>query len=470
MKKAYIGIIGLGVMGENLARNIVRNGYVVAGLDRGQAKVDSFIAHAGSEYAVASTSMDAFLDALESPKRIMLLVQAGKAVDEVLEQLRPNLAKGDIVIDGGNEHFSNTERRIRVMQEIGVLYMGTGVSGGEEGALWGPAIMPGGDKEGWPHVEELFKKISAKADDGSPCCSWIGSGGAGHFVKMVHNGIEYGDMQMIAESYALMSVVLGMNASEISEVFSGWNKGELQSYLIAITAQVLARTDDITGKPLVDVILDTASQKGTGKWASQIALDLGVAAPTIAESVFARCISMLKDERVAAAQKFGVSKVVWSGEKKEMLEHIRQALFCSKICSYAQGFQMMRAADTLNNWHLNYKEIALLWRAGCIIRAQFLNTIADAYATDATLQNLLMNDYFTSIIQKYDAGWRNAVVLGVTHSVALPTFTSALAYFDAYRTERLPANLIQGQRDFFGAHTYQRVDAEGSFHTRWAEK
>jgi 6-phosphogluconate dehydrogenase len=466
--KSYIGIVGLAVMGENLARNMLRNGYAVAGFNRSQEKVDTFLKNANTDKAFGTTSLDDFLNNLESPKRIMMMVKAGSAVDEMIEQLRPKLIPGDILIDGGNEQFTNTVRRIKSFEGTGIHYIGTGVSGGEEGALWGPAIMPGGSTEAWPHVEELFKKIAAKADDGAPCCEWIGSGGAGNFVKMVHNGIEYGDMQMIAESYALMSTVLKMTAPEISAVFSEWNIGELKSYLIEITATVLARIDEETGKPLVDVILDSAEQKGTGKWTSQIALDLGVAAPTIAESVFSRCISALKSERVAAAKKFGAHPVVWSGDKTAVLEHIRRALFCSKICSYAQGFQLMRAADAEHKWNLNYKTISLIWREGCIIRAQFLNTIADAYAADGTLQNLLMNDYFASVIQKYEADWRAAVILGVSNGVALPTFSSALAYFDAYRTARLPASLTQGQRDYFGAHTYQRIDKEGVFHTQWS--
>lgn len=467
MGKAYIGIIGLGVMGQNLARNINNNGYSVFGLDSQQDKVDAFINITANEKAGASISMEKFLDSLESPKRILVLVKDGKPVDDVLEQLRPNLVAGDLVIDGGNEHFKNTERRIKSFEGTGILYLGTGVSGGEEGALKGPAIMPGGNKEAWPLVEDLLKKISAKAEDGVPCCDWIGSGGSGNFVKMVHNAIEYGDMQMIAESYALMKTVLKMKAPEIGEVFAEWNKGELKSYLVEITSKVLMKIDEETGKPLVDVILDSAQQKGTGKWASQIALDLAVAAPTIAESVFARCISALKSERVLASKKYPTVNVNWEGDKTAVVEQIRRALFCSKICSYAQGFQMLQSADVEYGWNLNYKSIALLWRAGCIIRAQFLNNIADAYSAVVKPVNLIMDDYFSEVLKKYEDDWRESIILAVTNKVPAPTFSSALAYFDAYRSEFLPANLTQGQRDYFGAHTYQRLDKEGTFHTKW---
>lgn len=470
MKKAYIGVIGLGVMGQNLARNIIRNGYQVSGYNRSQDKVDEFRALTEGERAFATSSLDEFLNSLESPKRIIIMVKDGAPVDEVLTLLRPRLAPGDIVIDTGNEHYQNTERRLASFEGTGVHYVGSGVSGGEEGALWGPAIMPGGDKKAWKHIEPVFRKIAAKAsEDGAPCVSWIGPGGSGHFVKMVHNAIEYGDMQMIAESYALMSEVLGMKSPEIAKVFATWNKGELKSYLIEITAIVLSTIDEETGKPLVDMILDSAQQKGTGKWASQLALDFGVAAPTIAESVFARCVSALKEERINAAKQFKKKRVAFRGDKKKVIEEIRRALMCSKICSYAQGFQLMRAADQEYNWKLNYESIALLWRAGCIIRAQFLGTIAAAYAKDPSLANLLLHGYFTKTIQKYEKDWRRTIIRAIEASVAAPTFSSALAYFDAYTSARLPANLTQAQRDFFGAHTYKRIDREGTFHTKWSD-
>lgn len=465
--KSDIGVIGLAVMGENLARNILRNGFSVMGFNRDPEKVKVFIEKAATERARGTSSMQEFAESLSVPRRIILMVKAGAPTDEVIEQLKPYLESGDVLIDGGNTLFTETERRQKSFEGTGILYVGSGVSGGEEGALWGPSIMPGGDPKAWPIVQPILTAIAAKAEDGAPCCDWIGEGGAGHFVKMVHNGIEYGDMQMIAESYAIMSTVLRMSAYEISSVFKEWNEGELKSYLIEITAHVLSRQDEVTGKPLVDVILDSAEQKGTGKWTSQIALDLGVAAPTIAESVFSRCISALKDERMKAAQVLAVPKPEWNGDKKIVIEQIRKALMCSKICSYAQGFQLMRIADREHGWRLNMTSIALIWRAGCIIRAQFLNTIAHAFQAMPQLENLLVHDYFASLLKSYEPEWRETIILATRHHVAIPTFSSALAYFDAYRTERLPANLTQAQRDHFGAHTYRRVDMDGSFHTQW---
>ncbi len=465
--KSDIGVIGLAVMGENLARNILRNGFSVIGFNRDPEKVKIFLEKAASERAQGTSSISEFVASLSVPRRIVMMVKAGSPTDEVIEQLRPYLQADDVLIDGGNTLFTETERRQKSFAGTGVLYVGSGISGGEEGALWGPSIMPGGDERAWPIVQPILTAIAAKAEDGTSCCDWIGNGGAGHFVKMVHNGIEYGDMQMIAEAYALMSTVLRMDAYEISDIFKKWNEGELKSYLIEITALVLSKKDDVTGKPLVDVILDSAEQKGTGKWTSQIALDLGVAAPTIAESVFSRCISALKDERVKAAAQLATPVQPFSGDKEVVIEHIRKALMCSKVCSYAQGFQLMRTADREHGWKLSMTSIALLWRAGCIIRAQFLNTIANAFKDMPQLENLLMNSYFASLLKSYESDWREVVILATRHHVAIPTFSSALSYFDAYRTERLPANLTQAQRDHFGAHTYRRVDMDGSFHTQW---
>lgn len=465
--KSDIGVIGLAVMGENLARNILRNGFSVIGFNRDPEKVKLFIEKAATDSAKGTSSITEFIESLATPRRIIMMVKAGAPTDEVIEQLRPHLASGDVLIDGGNTLFTETERRQKSFEGTGVLYVGSGISGGEEGALWGPSIMPGGNPKAWEVVRPILSAIAAKADDGASCCDWIGEGGAGHFVKMVHNGIEYGDMQMIAESYALMSTVLNMSAYEIADVFKQWNEGELKSYLIEITALVLSKKDEVTGKPLVDVILDSAEQKGTGKWTSQIALDLGVAAPTIAESVFSRCLSALKDERVKASKVLTTPTQSFVGDKALVIEQIRKALMCSKVCSYAQGFQLMRTADREHGWNLNMTSIALLWRAGCIIRAQFLNTIAQAFKNVPQLENLLVNDYFATLLKRYELDWREVVILATRHHVAIPTFSSALSYFDAYRTERLPANLTQAQRDHFGAHTYRRVDMDGSFHTQW---
>ena len=468
--KSYIGIIGLGVMGENLARNIVRNGYSVTGLDIDEKKVQSFLTKSADAKATATTSPTEFLESLEKPRKILLLVKAGDTVDSVLSSIESFLSPGDILIDAGNESFINTERRVRAFSSKSIHFIGSGVSGGEEGALWGPAMMPGGDSNAWPFVKELFEKISAKAPDGTPCCAWMGQGGAGHFIKMVHNGIEYGDMQMIAESYALMRTVLGLSPLQIADVFSEWNDGELQSYLIEITADILRKVDTETGMPLIDVIQDSASQKGTGKLTAQIALDLGVATPTIAESVFARCLSALKSERVLAEQEYkksGVSE--WQGDTHAMLTAIKDALLCSKICSYAQGFQLLWAASQEYSWGLNFERIALIWRAGCIIRAQFLDTIADEFRNDPNLPNLIMGSYFKGILIRNDSAWRSVICLGIQHKISLPTFSSALSYFDGYTTARLPANIIQAQRDYFGAHTYERTDRQGTFHTHWAE-
>ncbi len=465
--KSDIGVIGLAVMGENLARNILRNGFSVIGYNRDPEKVKLFLDKAATPAARGTSSITEFIDSLQTPRKILMMVKAGAPTDEVIEQIRPLLSSGDILIDGGNTLHTETERRQKSFEGTGIMYVGSGVSGGEEGALWGPSIMPGGDVRAWPELKPILSAIAAKADDGSACCDWIGNGGAGHFVKMVHNGIEYGDMQMIAESYAIMSTALSMSALEIADVFKEWNEGELKSYLIEITSHVLRKIDDETGKPLVDVILDSAEQKGTGKWTSQIALDLGVPAPTIAESVFSRCLSALKDERVKASQVLSTKVQPLQIDKASAIESIRKSLMCSKICSYAQGFHLMKTADKEYGWNLNQTSIALIWRAGCIIRAQFLNTISDAFKKMPQLENLLLNDYFASIMKEYEGDWRRTITLAIDQHIAVPTFSSALAYFDAYRTERLPANLTQAQRDYFGAHTYRRLDKDGVFHTIW---
>jgi 6-phosphogluconate dehydrogenase len=408
-----------------------------------------------------------FVANLDTPRRVLMMVPAGKAVDAVIADLRPHLKSGDLLIDGGNTLFLDTDRRIKELQGTGIYYIGTGVSGGEEGALHGPSIMPGGNPEAWPLVKPILQAIAAKAEDGAPCCEWIGSGGAGHFVKMVHNGIEYGDMQMICEAYFIMERLLGMSADEMSRVFAEWNKGELSSYLVGITAEILAKKDPETGKPMVQVILDTAEQKGTGKWTSQVSLDLGVPAPTIADAVFARTLSALKKERVAASGVLAGPTPKFSGDKTAFIEMIRRALFSSKICSYAQGFQLLRAADHEYHWDLQFGVISSLWRAGCIIRAQFLGRIKDAYARSAALANLLLDPYFAGVTASYQQDWRKVISAAAENGIAIPAFMSALAYYDGYRTAVLPANLLQAQRDYFGAHTYQRVDKEGKFHTQW---
>ena len=469
MGSQKVGIVGLGVMGENLALNIARNGYTVAGFDLDGSKVDSFARRTAGTNAVAAHAVSGFVDALAAPRVILIMVPAGKPVDAVINDLTPRLQPGDLLIDGGNTYFADTERRIKALEGTGILYVGTGVSGGEEGALKGPAIMPGGNPAAWPIFKPIFQAISAKAEDGAPCCEWMGKGGAGHFVKMVHNGIEYGDMQMICEAYWLMERLLGMTPAEMSQVFREWKTGELSSYLIDITADILAKTDPETGKPMVHVILDMAEQKGTGKWTSQVAFDLGVPAQTIADAVFARMLSALKKERVAASAVLKGPTPAFRGDRKAMLENIRKALMCAKICSYAQGFQLLKAANDENRWDLPFGTIASIWRAGCIIRAQFLGKIKSAYAGDPALPNLLLDPYFAGVMEKYQTAWRSVVVAAVEGGIPVPAFISALSYFDSYRSANLPANLLQAQRDYFGAHTYHRVDREGKFHTQWTD-
>jgi 6-phosphogluconate dehydrogenase len=464
-----IGIAGLGVMGENLALNIISKGYSVAGYNRGAPKRESFARRTEGKAAVTAATIEEFVAALERPRRILMMVKAGEAVDAVIAELQPLLEPGDLLMDGGNSYFADTDRRIKALEGTGILYIGTGVSGGEEGALRGPSIMPGGNPEAWPLARPILQAIAARAEDGTPCCDWLGRGGAGHFVKMVHNGIEYGDMQMICEAFWLMQNLLGMQPAEMSEVFAAWNEGELSSYLIDITAQILTKTDPETGKPMVDVILDTAGQKGTGKWTSQVALDLGAPAQTVADAVFARMLSALKPERVAAARVLQGPAPRFTGDRTAFLEMIRKALFSSKICSYAQGFQLLRAADAEYGWNLQYGTIASLWRAGCIIRAQFLGRIKEAYDRDAGLANLLLDPYFAGVVNGYHPAWREVVAAAAQNGIPVPAFMSALSYYDSYRSANLPANLLQAQRDYFGAHTYRRVDREGTFHTHWTD-
>jgi 6-phosphogluconate dehydrogenase len=466
--KANIGLIGLAVMGQNLVLNMNDNGFKVAVYNRTTSTVDEFLDGPAKDTLVVGThSLEALVGSLASPRIVMLMVKAGEVVDQYIDKLVPLLSDGDIIVDGGNSLFTDTNRRTAALKAININYIGTGVSGGEEGARRGPSIMPGGNKAAWPMVKPIFQAISAHVD-GDPCCEWVGDNGAGHYVKMVHNGIEYGDMQLICEAYQLLSEGLGLRADEMHEIFSEWNKGELSSYLIEITAAILAYKDE-DGLPLVDKILDTAGQKGTGKWTGINALDLGIPLTLIGESVFARCLSAQKSERVMAAQVLPKRTKNFSGDKKAMIEAVRDALYAAKIISYAQGFRLMREASKEYNLSLNYGEIALMWRGGCIIRSQFLNDIKQAYTGNPELENLLLADFFVDAIKQADAGWRKAVVLGIELGIPTPAFSSALAYYDGYRTERLPANLLQAQRDYFGAHTYERIDKPRGefFHTDW---
>jgi 6-phosphogluconate dehydrogenase len=470
MSEYDIGLIGLAVMGENLILNMESHGFPVAVFNRTVSKVDAFInGRAKGKKIKGCHSVEELVASLKKPRRIMLMVKAGQAVDDFIEILLPHLDKGDIIIDGGNSHFPDTIRRTKYLEEKGLLYIGTGVSGGEEGALRGPSVMPGGSAAAWPHVKPIFQSIAAKAPDGAPCCEWVGADGAGHFVKMVHNGIEYGDMQMICESYSLMKNALGLSHQEMHDVFAEWNRGELDSYLIEITSDIIAKKDDETGQFMLEVILDRAGQKGTGKWASQAALDLGIPAQTVAEAVFARAMSAIKDERVAASKELKGPGTTFKGDKKVFVEKIRKALYASKICSYAQGFQLMRAAAEEYGWQLKYGEIALMWRNGCIIRAQFLGKIKEAFDNNPGLANLLLDPYFKKIIQENQSAWREVVAQATLLGIPVPAYSSALTYFDGYHSEVLPANLLQAQRDYFGAHTYERVDKPRGqwFHTNW---
>lgn len=465
-----IGLIGLAVMGQNLVLNMNDHGYKVAVFNRTTSKVDDFIAdEAKGTQVVGTHSIEELCSVLKTPRRVMIMVKAGDVVDHTIDLLVPHMEKGDIIIDGGNSLYTDSNRRTKDLAEKGILFVGTGVSGGEEGARFGPSIMPGGNPEAWPAVKDIFQAIAAKVDDGTPCCDWVGEGGAGHYTKMVHNGIEYGDMQLIGEAYQLMKDGLGLSADEFQAVFTEWNKGELDSFLIEITAEIFGKKDD-DGEPMVDKILDKAGQKGTGKWTAISALDLAMPVTLIGESVFARCLSALKDERVKASKILnGPAKAAFTGDKKEFIENVRKALYCSKMISYAQGYMLLRAAAEEQGWHLNMGGIALMWRGGCIIRSQFLGKIKDAYDKNPQLDNLLMDDFFANVLNSEQAGWRKALISAIELGVPTPAFSTALAFYDGYRTERLPANLLQAQRDFFGAHTYERVDKPRGefFHTNW---
>ncbi len=465
-----IGVIGLAVMGENLILNMASKGFTVSAFNRTVEKVKEFTeGRAKGKTIIGAYSLPEFVRQLKKPRKIMLMVKAGSPVDATNQQLVPLLEPGDIIIDGGNSHYADTNRRTRELAEKGLLFIGTGVSGGEEGALHGPSIMPGGDARAWEHVKPIFQSIAARVADGTPCCDWVGPDGAGHFVKMVHNGIEYGDMQMIAEAYSLLRHVAGLSNAECAQVFAEWNQGELDSYLIEITADILTKKDEETGEDLVDVILDAAGQKGTGKWTSVTALDVGAPASTIAEAVFARNLSALKEERLEAARLFEPPQAQFTGDKQAFIEQVRQALYASKICSYAQGYQLMQMAAREFGWSLNYGGIALMWREGCIIRARFLENIKAAYDANPTLANLLLDPYFTNIIKHSQVAWRQVVATAALRGLWTPAFSSALAYFDGYRSGTLPTNLVQAQRDYFGAHTYERVDRPRGqfFHTNW---
>ncbi|MCU6795207.1 NADP-dependent phosphogluconate dehydrogenase [Paenibacillus sp. WQ 127069] len=469
MSKQQVGVIGLAVMGKNLALNIESRGFTVSVYNRSREKTDALIEEAAGKNLVGTYSIEEFVASLETPRKVLIMVQAGAGTDATIDSLVPLLDKGDIIIDGGNAYFPDTQRRNKDLQAHGLRFIGTGVSGGEEGALKGPSIMPGGQKDAYELVEPILTAISAKVG-GDPCCTYIGPDGAGHYVKMVHNGIEYGDMQLICEAYQLLKDVLDVSTDELHEIFSEWNKGELDSYLIEITTDIFTKKDPETGKPMVDVILDSAGQKGTGKWTSQSSLDLGVPLSIITESVFSRFLSAMKQERVAASKVLnGPNVSKYTGDRKEFIEAVRKALYASKICSYAQGFAQMRAASVEYNWSLDYGSIAMIFRGGCIIRARFLQNIKDAYDRDPELKNLLLDGYFQDVVSNYQDAWRNVIATAVTRGIPAPAFASALAYYDSYRTERLPANLLQAQRDYFGAHTFQRLDKEGSFHFNWME-
>jgi 6-phosphogluconate dehydrogenase len=469
MSKQAIGVVGLAVMGSNLALNIESRGHAVSVFNRSRARTDELIKEYPDRKLVPTYTLEEFVASLEKPRRILLMVKAGDATDATIAALKPLLDQGDILIDGGNTHFTDTVRRNQELAKAGFHFIGTGVSGGEEGALKGPSIMPGGPRDAYDLVAPILTQIAAKAPDGEPCVAYTGPDGAGHFVKMVHNGIEYGDMQLIAESYAVLKQVLGLTNSELGKVYTEWNNGELDSYLIEITSKIFGKKDDETGKDLVDVILDRAAQKGTGKWTSQNALDLGVPLPLITESVFARVLSSLKTQRVAASKVLsGPAVKPFAGDRAAFIESVRRALYLSKVISYAQGFAQLRAASDEYNWDLQYGTIAKIFRAGCIIRARFLQKITDAYAHDAQLANLLLDPYFRDVAANYQAALRDVVTAAVAAGVPVPAFSSAIAYFDGYRSERLPANLVQAQRDFFGAHTFERIDKPGSFHAEWA--
>ncbi len=469
MKKADIGLVGLAVMGENLVMNMESKGFTVAVYNRTTSKVTNFVeGRANGKNIIGTYSLQELADNLKKPRKVMMMVKAGQPVDDFIDKLLEVLEEGDIIIDGGNSHFPDTIRRTAYVESKGLLYIGTGVSGGEEGALNGPSMMPGGSPAAWPYVKPIFQAICAKVEDGSPCCDWVGENGAGHFVKMVHNGIEYGDMQLICEAYQLMRDYLGMSADEMHTVFAEWNKGELDSYLIEITRDILAYKDT-DGQPIVNKILDTAGQKGTGKWTAISALDEGIALTLIGEAVFSRCLSAIKEERVAASKVLRGPAPKFEGDRAAFLEDIRKALFAAKIVSYAQGYTLMKAAAKTYGWNLNYGGIALMWRGGCIIRSTFLGKIKEAFDKNPALTNLLLDPFFMDIIHNTQDGWRRVCAAAIVNGIPAPALTTALNYYDGYRCEKLPANLLQAQRDYFGAHTYERLDHPRGefFHTNW---
>lgn len=468
-EQADIGLIGLAVMGQNLVLNMDDNGFTVAVFNRTISKVDRFLENeAKGTGVIGAHSLQELVSVLKRPRRVMIMVKAGRPVDATIEQLVPLLEPGDIIIDGGNSNYEDSTRRFKTLGEKGLLFVGAGVSGGEEGARNGPSIMPGGAPEAWPHIKPIFQTIAAKVADGSPCCDWVGEEGSGHFVKMVHNGIEYGDMQLISEAYDLMTHALGMTPNEMSTVFSKWDKGILNSYLIEITAEILA-FKELDGEPVVDKILDSAGQKGTGKWTAVSALEFGIPLTLIGEAVFARFLSALKEERVAAGELLGSNMAAYSGDKAALLSDLEQALFASKIVSYTQGYMLMRAANAQFGWNLAYGNIALMWRGGCIIRAAFLDDIRSAYDLNPNLENLLLDPFFKKQVTDATGAWRRVVGVAISLGVPVPAMASALSFFDGYRRARLPANLLQAQRDYFGAHTYERVDKPRGefFHTKW---
>ena len=470
MEKSDIGLIGLAVMGENLVLNMESKGFRVSVYNRTVEKVDKFVQGRGKDKNIfGARSLEEFVSSLKSPRKVFLMVKAGQAVDDFIEKLIPVLDPGDVIIDGGNTHFPDTARRTAYVESKGLLYIGTGVSGGEEGALKGPSMMPGGSPAAWPLVKPIFQGICAKVENGQPCCDWVGEGGAGHFVKMVHNGIEYGDIQLICECYHIMKELLGMSNEEMHETFAEWNKGDLDSYLVEITRDILAKKDE-DGKYVLDYILDTAGQKGTGKWTAISALDARVPLTLIGESVFARCLSAQKEERVAASKILqGPAPAKFSGDRKAFLEDLRKALFAAKVVSYAQGYALMKAAAKEYGWNLNYGGIALMWRGGCIIRSVFLGKIKEAFDNNPDIANILLDPYFSGKIAEAQSGWRNVLAQAIVNGVPAPCLSAALEYYDGYRCERLPANLLQAQRDFFGAHTYERTDMPRGqfFHTNW---
>ncbi|HEX8633167.1 MAG TPA: NADP-dependent phosphogluconate dehydrogenase [Pyrinomonadaceae bacterium] len=470
-KTAQIGMIGLGVMGENLARNIERNGYSVAVWNREPKKVDEFVERLAGHRVIGAHTPEEFVKSLERPRKMILLVKAGDPVDWTVNQIKPFLDEGDIIIDGGNSYFMDTARREKELKAEGFNFIGSGVSGGEKGALWGPSLMPGGDRAAYEQIRPVWEAIAAKVDDGA-CVTYIGPGGAGHFVKMVHNGIEYGDMQLIAEAYDLMRTVLGMSATEMADVFDEWNRGDLESFLIEITAQILRVTDPETGRPLVDLVLDKAGQKGTGKWTSDIALELGIVTPTIDAAVDTRNLSARKEERVEASKQIkGPERGAFNGDRGEMLQAIHDALYASKICSYAQGMNLIRAGSDTYDWNIDLGECARIWKGGCIIRARFLGKIKGAYQRRADLPNLLLDPAFNAFVEQSQPNWRRVVATAIQNGVAVPGMSASIGYFDTYRTANLPLNLTQAQRDFFGSHTYERTDKPGqpAIHTEWEE-